>query len=475
MVLSRTPSPASSQRLHEINTATYLQKLSAQYGRKITLATIPDEELTRIVHYGADAVWFMGVWRRSLIAVDIALQDQPLMNEVRTILPDFQATDMTGSAYAISGYEVNDAFGGEGELLTLRARLAALNMGLILDFVPNHTAFDHKWISTRPDCYIQGNSDDLAQHASWFRECDSRIIANGRDPYYDPWPDVAQLNAFSQTYRQASIETLSYIATLCDGVRCDMAMLMLNDIFASTWGERAGAKPALDYWQEIIPAVQQQARDFVFIAESYWHTESALIDQGFDFCYDKDGYDALLSGDAQRVASHIEAATPIAGHLVHFLENHDEPRAARTFPLDQHKAAVFITVTQPGLFLQYEGQTTGYPAKIPVHLGREPLVASDQALTDYYNQLLTVEPQYTFDWHIFAQDSRVLIGRDANNDKITALVNFSDESVAVDASSLDMSESIYADITGQSDILIALPAQLTLQPWQCIIIRSATN
>ena len=88
--------------------------------------------------------------------------------------------------------------------------------------------------------------------------------------------------------------TLRDIAEQCDGVRCDMAMLMMNDVFSRTWGTRVGAPPADDYWPTIIPAVREAHPDFRFIAEAYWDLEWALQQQGFDFCYDKRLYDRLV-------------------------------------------------------------------------------------------------------------------------------------------------------------------------------------
>ena len=79
---------------------------------------------------------------------------------------------------------------------------------------------------------------------------------NGRDPFFPAWPDVVQLNAFSPDLRAAVVETLGSIADQCDGVRCDMAMLMMNDVFERTWGERAGPRPADDYWPTVIAADQ---------------------------------------------------------------------------------------------------------------------------------------------------------------------------------------------------------------------------
>ena len=84
------------------------------------------------------------------------------------------------------------------------------------------------------------------------------MFARGRDPYFPAWPDVLQLNAFQPGLRQAVIETITDIAGQCDGIRCDMAMLMLNDIFERTWGDRAGNKPIADYWKTVIPAIKAQ-------------------------------------------------------------------------------------------------------------------------------------------------------------------------------------------------------------------------
>ena len=83
------------------------------------------------------------------------------------------------------------------------------------------------------------------------------MFANGRDPYFPAWPDVVQLNAFSPTLRHEVVELLLDVGAQCDGLRCDMAMLMTNEVFARTWGERAGAPPAEDYWPTVIGHVKQ--------------------------------------------------------------------------------------------------------------------------------------------------------------------------------------------------------------------------
>src|SRR6478736_4964370 len=119
---------------------------------------------------------------------------------------------------------------------------------------------------------------------------------------------MAPTRTWAGTRRHSSgavTDTLTGIADLCDGVRCDMAMLMMNEVFARTWGERAGAIPDDEYWPTVIPAVRAAHPGFLFLAEAYWDTEWALQQQGFDFCYDKRLYDRLQSGPAAQVLGHL--------------------------------------------------------------------------------------------------------------------------------------------------------------------------
>ena len=67
------------------------------------------------------------------------------------------------------------------------------------------------------------------------------LLAYGRDPYFPGWPDTLQLNYGNPATQEAMIGELLKIAGQCDGVRCDMAMLVLPDVFERTWGIRAAA------------------------------------------------------------------------------------------------------------------------------------------------------------------------------------------------------------------------------------------
>jgi hypothetical protein len=183
---------------------------------------------------------------------------------------------------------------------------------------------------------------------------------------------VVQLDAFAPGYRQAAIDTLVDIGRQADGVRCDMAMLLLNDVFSGTWGDRVGPPPEREYWTEVIEAVRAIHPDFLFVAEVYWELERRLHDLGFDHCYDKPLYDRLVHDGPDDLRRHVEAGGARQRYLLRFLENHDEPRAAATLAPDRERAAAVVVATLPGASLWHEGQFDGRRVRVPVHIGRGP-------------------------------------------------------------------------------------------------------
>ena len=317
--------------IYEINTWVWLTELSARAGTSVTLSSVPEAEWDALATHGFDAVWLMGVWERSPAGIAIANRNQNLLNDFKRALPDFRQQDNVGSPYCVRRYVVDGQLGGPEGLAAARRELAKRHIRLILDFVPNHVAPDHPWAIVHPDYFIQGNLDDAKNDPSSFINLGGRVFACGRDPYFPAWQDVLQLNAFRPELRQAVLETVSSIAGQCDGIRCDMAMLVMNAIFARTWGSRAGTPPPTEYWRDLIPVIKKTYPDFLFIAEAYWDLEWELQQQGFDFCYDKRLYDRLEHDNAESVRLHLCADPAYQAKLLRFIENHDEPRAAATF------------------------------------------------------------------------------------------------------------------------------------------------
>jgi hypothetical protein len=211
------------------------------------------------------------------------------------------------------------------------------------------------------------------------------LLAHGRDPFFPGWPDSLQLNYGNPATQEAMLRELMKIAGKCDGVRCDMAMLVLPDVFERTWGIRA--EP---FWPGATRRVRERAPDFCFMAEVYWDLEWTLQQQGFNYTYDKRLYDRLCAGHSRPVREHFGGALDYQDKLARFLENHDEPRAAATFSPEVHKAAAVVTFLSPGLRLFHQGQFEGCRKRISPHLCRGPDEPSDSRLVNFYDRLLSV-------------------------------------------------------------------------------------
>jgi len=374
--------------IYEINTWVWLRERGKGKKTPMTLATVPKKEWDAIAALGVDAVWFMGVWERSPAGIDISMRNQGLLDDFRRALPDFTAADNVGSPYCVRNYTVDPHLGGAEGLAKARKELAKRGLRLMLDFVPNHVAPDHPWVTDHPDYFINGDYGDSVREPGAFLAAGGHVFACGRDPFFPAWPDVLQLNAFNHGLRAAVIETVNSIADQCDGVRCDMAMLMMNDIFQRTWGGRAGARPTGEYWRSLIGAVRAAHPGFLFMAEAYWDLEWELQQQGFDFCYDKKLYDRLEHGPAENVRLHLCADLAYQERLVRFIENHDEPRAAATFSPEKERVAALLTSTLPGASLLHEGQFEGRKVRLPVFLGRRPDEPPDTELRAFHTTLL---------------------------------------------------------------------------------------
>ena len=383
--------------VYEINAWVWLSELSLAHEKTLTFADVPQEELERIAGYGFDAVWLMGVWERSPGARQISRTIPALLEEYERTLPDFTLDDVVGSPYAIRGYTVDAVFGGDAGLARLRARLSELGLLLILDFVPNHMAIDHPWVRDAPERLVQGDESSIERAPqNYFRAGDAaRVFAHGRDPFFDGWTDTVQLDYRRSETREAMSETLASVASKCDGVRCDMAMLVTREVFTRTWGGEFDS-PDAEFWPEAIRRVKAVHPDFLLMAEVYWDMEYALQQQGFDFAYDKRLYDRLLHEGAESVRAHLSAGIDYQSRLVRFVENHDEPRALAAFGPARLPAAAALTLTLPGLRLLHEGQLDGRRVKLSVHLGRRPREIFDANAEEFYRRLLAALTRAVF-------------------------------------------------------------------------------
>jgi glycosidase len=344
--------------IYEVHTRQWLHELGAR-----DLTEVGDAVLDELARLGVTYLWLMGIWPTGPRAREEA---RGLATQYDEALPGWTDDDLVGSPYAIAAYEVG--FGGDAALAALRARLASRGIRVLLDFVPNHVGLDHPWTVT-----------ERVMH-------DGTTVVHGKDPYFPGWTDTAQLEYRRAATRAAMRDVLAQIATRCDGVRCDMAMLVLPDVFTQTWAHVPCEEFAADFWGEAIREVKRAHPAFVFVAEAYWGLEARLVELGFDFAYDKELYDRLVHDRPTDAAAHVRGASHAR---IHFLENHDEPRVA-ALPLALHRAAALVMLALPGLPFVHHGQLAGARRFARIQLGRRLVEPVDAQVHAMYEQLLAV-------------------------------------------------------------------------------------
>jgi len=388
--------------LYEINTRCWLRALAEESGASITLANVPASEFAAWQQLGVTHVWLMGVWTTGPRARAEALKHPGLRAAYDKVLPGWTEKDVAGSPYAIADYQVPPVLGGEAGLEEFRHKLRQHGLKLVLDFVPNHLGLDHPWVRDRADLFVQSPTEvpgAFLVKTSGGR----RWLAHGKDPYFPSWTDTVQLDYRRADTRAAMTQLLQSVAGRCDGVRCDMAMLLLNEVFARTWERfpvagqqsRAGNHQVFlpEFWSGAIAVVKKAQPSFLFLAEAYWGLEPRLQALGFDFTYDKALYDELAShrpAEAQRHLLEMTAESVAAS--AHFLENHDEPRIASALSPEEHRAAALCILGLPGLRLLHDGQLDGARLQVPVQLARRAAEPKQAGIRQLYEQLLTILP-----------------------------------------------------------------------------------
>ncbi|MCF8260121.1 MAG: glycosidase [Melioribacteraceae bacterium] len=387
--------------LYEINTRVWLRNFDSE-GNKATLKDVPISYWEALKKLGMDYVWLMGIWQTNKETVPKYCFEDFLIREYQTALKDWKREDVIGSPYSIDFYEVNDSVGTEKELIELKKYLNSIGIKLILDFVPNHFSANSRLIKEQPNLFLQANEKyHSSDPYTYFKpEGSEYIFAHGRDPFFPAWQDTIQVNYFCEEARKFMSDILVNLTNYCDGVRCDMAMLALNNVFDNTWGaildDGKCNTPSTEFWQMAIEKVNKHNGDFIFIAEAYWNLEWDLQQLGFDYTYDKTLTDRLIEGYVPQIAAHLLAESNYQNHSLRFLENHDETRAIKSLGKEKSKAAAVIISTLNGMRFYNDGQFQAKKVKIPVQLGREPEEKIDSEVYDFYTNLLSITKDKIF-------------------------------------------------------------------------------
>lgn len=397
-----------------VNTRLWLRELKNRYGEEMTIGQIPEEEWKKILeNYGV--IWLMGIYKPSEKGRDVAKIHQ---ENYRYALSDINEEDIVASPFAIVDYSPNPGISRDWEEWDeVLNKLNLMGKKVLIDFIPNHTAIDHRWVKDHPEYYIQVSQEIYESNKKDFcpvikKNGDIKYLAHGRDPYCGSWEDTLQLNYANPGLQEEMKKILVELVNHSDGVRCDMAMLPTPETFLRTWGwaltdEERNFIKNNDFWEKAVPAAKEAAKligkdGFIMIAEAYWDRQS--LEKQFDYIYNGDLYqhlkqitNGLCSSEGLKMHLKQILARESGYQDLIYIENHDEDRAVRGIKKEFSKAAVtLLALMNKSLFLINQGQEMGFNIRPPMQIGRFPKENPDEEMVRFYKDLLNLRKSKLF-------------------------------------------------------------------------------
>ena len=236
------------------NAFVWMFQLSQKYGREIkTLDQIPDEELDNLAKWNFTALWLIGIWERSSAS-----------RKIKQMMGNPEAAS---SAYSLFDYVIANELGGESAFENLKARSWQRGIRLSSDMVPNHTGIYSKWVTEKPEYFIQSKNppypnykytgpnlsdDDRVEvriEDQYYQKTDAAVvferldkftgersyIYHGNDGTNMPWNDTAQLDLMNAEVRESLIQTIMHVARKTPIIRFDAAMTLAKKHFQRLW------------------------------------------------------------------------------------------------------------------------------------------------------------------------------------------------------------------------------------------------
>lgn len=421
-----------------VDTAIMYEVNVRQYTEEGTFNAF-SEHLERLKEMGVNTLWFMPIYSISEV------------NKKGTL----------GSYYSIRDYKsVNSEFGTLEDFQALVDKAHEMGFKVVLDWVANHTGWDHTWITEHPEYYA---TDE-----------DGNIIF----PMNTDWTDVAQLDYTNEDMRAAMIDAMKFWIEEVDvdGFRCDYAQGVPIDFWESARAELDKIKP------------------IYMVAEDGTNSDS-LLSAAFDSNYHFEFYDALnlsssIANTADDLEKYVDRDLPYGAFKMNFLDNHDKNTYDGTledrFGTDALGALYTLVFTAEGMPLIYSGNEED------TNISLEFFEKDNIEFGDYkYSELLsrlceiktTYEPLYNGtaggNARIMEDDNKSVIAfeRVKNGKKITVVVNVSANEQTVKYESKFSSGTIllHGDKTGileDADSKLNTKDLNSLGAWEYYIILS---
>jgi len=416
------------------NALVWMDQLSRSYGRGIhRLDQIPEEEIKKLSEFGVNAVWLIGIWKRSPAS--------------KTIKHRMGNPDAEASAYSLSEYEIADDIGGWEALGHFKHLCARFGIRIAGDMVPNHTGLDSPWLADRPDWYISTDhppfhgytyssqnisSNDKIQvilEDHYYSQSDAAVtfklihnetnavsyVYHGNDGTSMPWNDTAQLDYLNPEVREAIIQTIIKIAKSFPIIRFDAAMTLAKKHIQRLWfpipGEGGGIPSRwnhamsndvfhkaipIEFWREVVDRVAEEVPDTLLLAEAFWMMEGYFVRTlGMHRVYNSAFMNMLKmernSDFHDLIKKTLEYDPQILKRYVNFLNNPDEETAVKQFgKADKYFGVTVLMCTLPGLPMFGHGQIEGFEEKYGMEFRRSYWDETpDQGFIDHHYRIIT--------------------------------------------------------------------------------------
>lgn len=392
------------------------------------------EHLDRLKEMGVDILWFMPIY--------------PIGEKNRK--------GSLGSYYSIRNYTaINPEHGTMEDFKKLVSMIHERDMYVLLDWVGNHTAWDHHWTETNPEYYVTDEEGDF-------------IVPPGTD-----WTDVTQLDFDNEELRDAMLAEMRFWVeeVNIDGFRCDVAYLVPTDFWNRARAELEEIKPVFMLAESEAP----ELHEYAFEAAYGWHLHHIKneIGKGNKDVSNIDWY--FYDNNAGNF--------PVGSYKMYFITNHDENSWNGT-EFDRYgdgvEAFAVLTFTVPGMPLIYSGQEAGFDRMLEF-FEKDQIDWGDYQYHDFYKTLISLKNRNEALWNgiwggemirINTNDDNKVFAfvREKNEDKVFVVLNISDEKMNVVFDG-DMFTGNYTDVFSEEDITIEENFNVDMVPWDYLVFE----
>ena len=436
-VASATINPVSKDMME---TAVIYEANIRQYSSEGSFDAFT-KDIPQLRDLGVKVIWLMPIFPIS------ETKRKATGGKFASEFPEGERNKYLGSYYAVTDFtKINPEFGTIEDFRELIKTAHDNDIYVILDWVPNHTGWDHEWLKTNPEYYTKDDSGEV-------------IHPEGTD-----WTDVADLNYDNEDMRKEMIEDMTYWITEegVDGFRCDVA----------------GSVP-IDFWKQAIPELRSK-KDLFMLAEA-WEPE-LLKDNLFDMAYGWDTHHVMnhIAQGKESVEAWDKRMTSINelyeedDILMNFVTNHDENSWNGTIKERMGDASELFTAlsyVSPGMPLIYSGMEYDMSHRlkffekdsIPKTKGNMwPLLEKLGKLKNSNDAINGGKNAATYERIKTDNDHVLVFRRTKNNQELTFVANMSNEEQTLD----NPLNGKYVDyMSGEKETYDASTTNLILKPW----------